>query len=286
MARRPRRGDLDVHDRGSAAVPRRLPPPPTGTPVTIWSATATPAAFATSDASAVELGVKFRSDVAGTVTGVRFYKGTTSTGTHTGTLWSASGTRLATATFTGETKSGWQQVTFSTPVSISPNTVYVVSYHTNVGNYAYTAAYFTSKSADNGPLHAPASGTVGGNGVYRYSSSSVFPNSTFNGNNYWVDVVFVRPLNVDLIQVAIWPIIMSHMAKRTRGIERFRQYLDRGTPGPNSYVVLLGLESLDTAGVMRVAERGIPYGAFERFGKTRRWPSRRRWRSSTFPAAR
>ena len=166
-------------------------PPPTGTPVTIWNATATPAAFATNDPSAVELGVKFRSDVAGTVTGVRFYKGTTSTGTHTGTLWSSSGTRLATATFTNETKSGWQQVTFSTPVAITANTTYVVSYHTNVGNYAYTAAYFSGKGADNAPLHAPATGAVGGNGVYRYSSSSVFPNSTFNGNNYWVDVVFV-----------------------------------------------------------------------------------------------
>ena len=53
------------------------------------------------------------------------------------------------------------------------------------------------------------------------------------------------------------------MAKRDRGIEQFRRYLERGTPGPNSYVVLLGLESLDTAGIMRVAERGIPYGAFD-----------------------
>ena len=53
------------------------------------------------------------------------------------------------------------------------------------------------------------------------------------------------------------------MAKRAKGLERFKQYLDRGTPGPNSYVVLLGLESLDTAGIMRVAERGIPYGAFD-----------------------
>jgi Domain of unknown function (DUF4082)/Bacterial Ig-like domain len=166
------------------------PPPPSGS-VTIWSATTTPAAIATNDPSAVELGVKFRSDVAGTVTGVRFYKGTTTTGTHTGTLWSSTGTRLATATFTNETKSGWQQVSFSTPVAITANTTYVVSYHTNVGNYAYTSAYFTSKGADNAPLHAPASGAVGGNGVYRYASSSVFPTSTFNGNNYWVDVVFV-----------------------------------------------------------------------------------------------
>ena len=107
--------------------------------VTIWSPSATPAAFANSDTSSVELGLKFRSDVAGTVTGVRFYKGTGTTGTHTGKLWSSTGTQLATATFTGETASGWQQVTFSSPVAITANTVYVVSYHTNVGRYAYSS---------------------------------------------------------------------------------------------------------------------------------------------------
>jgi hypothetical protein len=158
--------------------------------VTIWSASAAPAAIATNDGSAVELGVKFRSDVAGNVTGVRFYKGKTTTGTHTGTLWSNTGVKLATATFTGETASGWQQVSFATPVTIAANTVYVVSYHTNVGNYAYTSAYFASRGVDTPPLHALANGVSGGNGVYRYGATA-FPNSTFNSNNYWVDVVFV-----------------------------------------------------------------------------------------------
>jgi hypothetical protein len=134
--------------------------------------------------------VKFRSDVAGSVTGVRFYKGTSTTGTHTGTLWSSSGSKLASATFTAETASGWQQVTFATPVAIAANTVYVISYHTNVGRYAYTAAYFASAGADNGPLHALRNGVSGGNGVYRYGGVA-FPNSTFNSTNYWVDVVFV-----------------------------------------------------------------------------------------------
>ena len=158
--------------------------------ITIWAPSATPANFATSDTSAVELGLKFRSDVAGTVTGVRFYKGTSTTGTHTGTLWSSTGTKLATATFTGESASGWQQVNFSSPVAIAANTVYIVSYHTNVGNYAYSAAYFASVGVDNGPLHALRNGVSGGNGVYRYGGVA-FPNSTFNSNNYWVDVVVV-----------------------------------------------------------------------------------------------
>ena len=40
------------------------------------------------------------------ITGVRFYKGPNNTGTHTGTLWSADGTQLATGTFTGESTPG------------------------------------------------------------------------------------------------------------------------------------------------------------------------------------
>ena len=69
-------------------------------------------------------------------------------------------------------------------------TVYVVSYHTNVGNYAYTSAYFASVGVDKAPLHALRNGVAGGNGVFRYGASA-FPASTFNSNNYWVDVVFV-----------------------------------------------------------------------------------------------
>jgi hypothetical protein len=106
-------------------------------------------------------------------------------------LWSSTGTKLATATFTNETATGWQQVNFATPVAISANTVYVISYHTNVGNYPYTAAYFGSAGVDSAPLHALSNSAAGGNGVYRYSTTVVFPSSTFNSNNYWVDVVFV-----------------------------------------------------------------------------------------------
>ena len=165
--------------------------PAAASSITIWSDSATPAAFATDDNGGVELGLKFRADVPGRITGVRFYKGTRTTGTHTATLWTSGGTRLATATFIGETASGWQQVNFATPVAIAANTVYVVSYHTNVGNYAYTPRYFASAGRDNGPLHALSNSASGGNGVFRYSSSVTFPRRTYNSTNYWVDVVFV-----------------------------------------------------------------------------------------------
>ena len=61
-------------------------------PFSIFSPTAAPVTAADPDTSAVEVGVKFRSDVAGSVTGIRFYKASTNTGTHVGSLWSSTGT--------------------------------------------------------------------------------------------------------------------------------------------------------------------------------------------------
>jgi O-glycosyl hydrolase len=157
---------------------------------TIWPSTIVPGTADSGPDSAVELGVKFKSDVAGRITGIRFYKATANTGTHVSNLWSSAGTKLATATFSGETASGWQQVSFATPVAITSNTVYVASYHCTVGHYSEDDNYFASKGVDNPPLHALANGVSGGNGVYAYGTSSAFPNSTWNAANYWVDVVF------------------------------------------------------------------------------------------------
>jgi hypothetical protein len=164
-------------------------PPPSSCPCTIWSSTATPAAQ-DPDTSAVEVGVKFRADSAGYITALRFYKYSGNTGTHIGNLWTATGTRLATVTFANETASGWQQVTLPTPVAIAANTTYIASYHTGVGRYGATSGYFATAGVDNRPLHALRNGVDGGNGVYRYGSTSGFPTQTYNSTNYWVDIVF------------------------------------------------------------------------------------------------
>ncbi len=156
---------------------------------TIWAVTTTPATASASDTSAVELGVKFRSDVAGIVKGIRFYKGVGNTGVHVGKLWSSAGQLLATANFAGETASGWQQVNFSAPVAISANTVYVASYFAPNGGYAFNGGYFATQGVDNAPLHALQTGVSGGNGVFLYGASGGFPTDSFNASNYWVDVV-------------------------------------------------------------------------------------------------
>lgn len=155
---------------------------------TLFPTSALPALPTENDGDAVELGVRFRSDAPGRVMGVRFYKGPGNTGTHTGSLWTASGTRLAQVTFTSETASGWQEARFATPVPLTANTLYVVSYHAPVGHYAVTETGFTS-AVDAPPLHAPADGDGGGNGVYHYGTSA-FPTDTYRATNYWVDVVF------------------------------------------------------------------------------------------------
>ncbi len=152
---------------------------------TLFAATAVPGTADSGPDNSVELGVRFQSDVAGSITGVRFYKAATNTGTHTASLWNASGTRLAQATFSGETASGWQQVNFSSPVAIAANTVYTASYHAPTGHYSGDQNGF-AVAKDSAPLHAPASS----NGVYAYNAASVFPNQTWNASNYWVDVMF------------------------------------------------------------------------------------------------
>ncbi|WP_406832193.1 DUF4082 domain-containing protein [Pedococcus sp. KACC 23699] len=157
---------------------------------TIWSSSATPATASAADSSSLELGVKFKADVDGWVTGVRFYKGTANTGTHMGSLWSLTGTKLASATFTSESASGWQQVNFASPVAVTAGTVYVASYFAPNGHYAADGGYFSASGVDNAPLHALRDGVSGGNAVYTYGSVSSFPSSTYGSTNYWVDVVF------------------------------------------------------------------------------------------------
>ena len=127
------------------------------------------------DTASVNLGVKFRSDVDGFITGIRFYKGASNTGTHVGTLWTSAGAQLATATFTNETASGWQQVNFATPVAVTANTVYVASYLAPNGRYAGDNSYFATAGVDNPPLHALQNGVSGGNGVYAYGSTTQLP---------------------------------------------------------------------------------------------------------------
>ena len=148
-------------------------------PCSIFTSGQTPANPAENDTDAVELGVKFRADQAGFITGIRFYKGTGNTGAHTGSLWSAAGARLATVTFTGETATGWQQALFASPVAVTANTT-LHGLLLRAGRPVRRRRRATSRprASTNSPLTALANGVDGGNGVYRYGSGGGFPSST------------------------------------------------------------------------------------------------------------
>ena len=167
-----------------------------GFPFTIFEPTDLPARHF--EDSPMELGMKFRANMSGYITGIRFYKGPNNSGTHLGNLWASDGTPLATVIFTNETLIGWQEASFSTPVAITEGETYVASYYTPSGNYSTTTNFFTAEypagPASSWPLQALAN-SAGGNGVFAYGSSS-FPTSSNGAGNYYVDVVFTNTLAV------------------------------------------------------------------------------------------
>ncbi|TCA56053.1 DUF4082 domain-containing protein [Rhizobium pisi] len=163
-------------------------PPGGGTTSSLFTGADTSGVAGANDANSVELGVKFIASANGQITGLTYYRSAGDSGTHIGSLWTASGQLLGQATFINETASGWQTVSFTQPISITSGTTYVASYHSN-GFYSASANYFTTDHTS-GALTAPASSVSGGNGVYAYGTGSLFPTASYNATNYWVDVLY------------------------------------------------------------------------------------------------
>ena len=148
---------------------------------------------------------------------------------------------MASATFTNETPSGWQQVNFATPVPINASLIYVASYHSNSGHYSADENYFSSVGVDNSPLHAPASappsvGSWGSNGVYAYGATSVFPNQSFNATNYWVDVVLQAGPAPTLNSIAVTPANATIATGATQQFTAMGTYSDGSTQNITSQV--------------------------------------------------
>ena len=135
--------------QASAELYTTVPAP--ATTYSLWDNDKDPAIKSDADFRAIEVGVKFKADIEGVISAIRFYKGSENTGSHTVSLWSAAGTLLSRGDSSVETPSGWQQVNLATPVNISANTTYVASYFTTSGHYSFNYGYFYSPY-DNAPL--------------------------------------------------------------------------------------------------------------------------------------
>jgi len=131
-----------------------------------------------------QLGLKFTSDVAGQITAIRYYRVATSgcdTVAHTGYLYNESGTTvLATVPIPASNVTGWQEQALTSPVSITPNTVYVVAVD-EFGCYGATNNF-------GWPL-TNGQNLTGILGVYS-NGPSEFSTQTFNNTNYFRDVIF------------------------------------------------------------------------------------------------
>ncbi|HEX7286052.1 MAG TPA: MBG domain-containing protein [Candidatus Angelobacter sp.] len=158
--------------------------------LSLWPPTAAPNLADGGPDSPVNLGVRFHSDIAGTITGIRFYKSPGNTGPHFGYLWTASGTLLASVAFTNETAGGWQHADFAAPVAIMANTDYVAAYFCPSGHYSADPNYF-SAAHDAAPLHAPGGTDTAPNGRFAYGAPGLFPDRAHTDTNYWVDLALV-----------------------------------------------------------------------------------------------
>jgi hypothetical protein len=149
--------------------------------VNLFGTVATPANANTTSLLPIQVATRFKTSVAGVVTHIRFYKGTSNTGTHTGYLWSANGTRLSSVIFTNETASGWQTAVLATPVRLTVGAEYRVGMYGTSNRYPVTTGGL-SAAVSSGPLSTIATGGASVN-------STSFP-STTSTNKYWVDVIF------------------------------------------------------------------------------------------------
>jgi hypothetical protein len=139
-----------------------------------------PQTFESTGGQTFEQGVQFSSSVNGQITHIRFWKapGEPSTN-HIGRIWANNGLLLASVFFTNETASGWQEAQLQTPLSITANVKYRVTY--NVQS--------VSAKTLNGLVSPVTSGPLVAWGSFSSPFAGFFPTIP-NMNNVFVDVRF------------------------------------------------------------------------------------------------
>ncbi|MEA5502765.1 DUF4082 domain-containing protein [Halotia wernerae UHCC 0503] len=163
------------------------------------------------ETGSVELGVKFRSNVDGVVSAVRFYRSVPIDSGYAVHVWKASTSQLIGTGVAIEGQGptpGWQTVIVYPPAPIKAGEIYIASYYASEGSYVAETDFWTNTSVENGPLHILRQGVYDSNGiylrqctqvtdsncernsVYKYGLSGGFPTESYKASNYWIDVIF------------------------------------------------------------------------------------------------
>jgi hypothetical protein len=177
-----------------ADVAPRFRSPPFSLPLqqTLLYAASKPAISSITPGPPVELGIVFRPAVAGTITGIRFYRLAGDLGPHVGHVWTSEGKLLVTAPF-GEGV-GWQEAQLPLPLHVPANTLLIASYFSTTGGSIATGASFRDAgipaALPSSAFRVPPAGEEPVN-VY-HSGGPGFPTSEARDRAFWIDVVFVR----------------------------------------------------------------------------------------------
>ncbi len=171
-----------------------------------------PANLNVDNGAAITTGVGFHVNATKSIAGVSFYVPTTNTGTYTVGLYQSTsddsagtgtGTLLASASVAAGsvTPGTWADVLFTTPVTVNSGQMYRAARHASSGRYVSTAGAFTSAGLTANGITFNQTGTdpVGSgtfrNGMFNENASMAYPNQTFGGADYFVDVVLASSSN-------------------------------------------------------------------------------------------
>ncbi len=118
----------------------------------------------------------------GFITGIRFYKTSQNTGTHTGTPLVHSGTNLGDGDllWRNSARDG-RRPRSPRPSPLTAGTTYVASYHTTIGLLCRRRAFATAASTAR-RCTPSQDGADGPNGVYVYGAGGTFPTNTFDSS--------------------------------------------------------------------------------------------------------
>jgi len=166
------------------------------TDYSIWPATDGPLA-SFDDGVALNVGTEFFVSTTAWVTHLRWWRGTTNVNADNLRLYrvdsASSGTVLAEVLSPVASGTGWQSSSI-TPVELTAGVRYKVVAHMPT-HYVATGGYWTTGGPGelgivNGILTAPDTSAADGGGQGTFRTGAVaFPDGSFGGGNYWVDVL-------------------------------------------------------------------------------------------------
>lgn len=194
--------NLSVHDNMMG-----MAPPPSTVGVTFFNGASPSAGAPTTDNNPMTLGARFDPLVNGTVNAVLFFRADAAAAADGKVaIYNAStGAKLAEAAFTGHTgAAGWKRVALATPLAVNSTVAYVAAVWLKVGTDSHSwywaeAGKFSSAGITvAGKMTMPRSdGTVSRgvaqkNNLFTYATPTdiTFPDQTFGGAGYYIDVDF------------------------------------------------------------------------------------------------